>query len=98
MAPGAARQRFRVARRAEEATEGVRVGLIHVDDVQEQWREAFVALNVTNKTYFQTQVPRVDKESILKDLKISLTHVKTVLKPYVTRCHLMSSRCISSNA
>ncbi|CAK9043440.1 Hypothetical protein SCF082_LOCUS24828, partial [Durusdinium trenchii] len=45
------------ATQAEETAAGVRVGLIHCVDIKEEWSQAFEALNVTNETYFQTQVP-----------------------------------------
>ncbi|CAE6911969.1 unnamed protein product [Symbiodinium sp. CCMP2592] len=55
-----------VLRRAEgpDAAEGVRVGLIHVPELKdkaEEMRAALEKLNVTNATYFQTEVPEAEQ-------------------------------------
>lgn len=49
----------RVLRAAEvdEAAAGVRIGLIHCPGLDKDWKGSFLALNVTNETYFQTEVP-----------------------------------------
>jgi len=48
-----------LARRAENAEVGVRVGVLSVPGQGEGLREIFEKLNVTNETYFQTEVPSV---------------------------------------
>mmetsp|Transcript_15976 Transcript_15976/g.30065 ORF Transcript_15976/g.30065 Transcript_15976/m.30065 type:complete len:220 (+) Transcript_15976:49-708(+) len=59
-AAGAARQA-----EADAAAEGgVRVGLIHVPELKdkaEEMKAAFEKLNVTNATYFQTEVPEAEQ-------------------------------------
>ncbi|CAJ1459097.1 unnamed protein product [Effrenium voratum] len=51
------RSRSAVRLRAEETEGGVRVGLIHIPGMIKDFRSAFEKLNVTNETYFQTEVP-----------------------------------------
>mmetsp|Transcript_49568 Transcript_49568/g.95711 ORF Transcript_49568/g.95711 Transcript_49568/m.95711 type:complete len:242 (+) Transcript_49568:77-802(+) len=46
-----------LARRAETAEVGVRVGVLTVPGQGEGLRETFEKFNVTNQTYFQTEVP-----------------------------------------
>eukprot|EP00438_Fugacium_kawagutii_P016856 Skav219688 [mRNA] locus=scaffold817:127305:133333:- [translate_table: standard] len=55
-APARAERLMRAAE-ADQAAEGVRIGLVHCPGVDKEWKGAFMALNVTNETYFQTEVP-----------------------------------------
>lgn len=58
------RPHFVLRAESPDAAEGVRLGLIHVPELKdkaEEMREALEKLNVTNATYFQTEVPEAEQ-------------------------------------